>query len=163
MKRIQKDHFVFHVDVDKTKEYYLSNTLCECPSCRNLYAQIETLSEKLTAFISEFGIDICRPDESADIVMDDYIDHLFVGYTVTGHMETEGYFKTDIDGYHITISKGDNPHDWFPNEQKGPCFFVSVTGISLPWVLEEPFPVEECLTVKQRFLDKIKTFFQKKT
>ena len=156
MAIIQKDNFVFRVDIEKTREYYSSNTLCDCSGCRNLYAQIKTLSEKLTDFLSEFGVDICRPDESADMEMNNYIDYLFVGYTVTGRIETEGVYETDIENFHIKISGGDAPGDWFPNEQKEPCFFISVEGISLPWVLDEPFPHTE------KWLDKVKAFFKKK-
>ena len=156
MPVIQKDDFAFYVDIEKTREYYSSNTLCDCPSCRNLYTQINTLPRELTDFLAEFGIDICRPDESADIQANNHIDYLFVGYTVTGRIETEGVYETDIADFHIKISKGDTPYDWFPNGQKEPCFFVSVTGISLPWILDEPFPHEE------RFLDRMKALFKKK-
>jgi len=156
METIQKDGFAFQVDIEKTKEYYSSNSICDCSSCRNLYAQIKTISAKLTDFLLEFGIDICRPDESADVVMNAYIDYLFVGYTVAGSIETEGSFETDIDGFHVKISKGNTTHDWFPNEQKGPCFFVTIEGISLPWILAEPFPRTES------FWDKVKAFFKKK-
>lgn len=164
MKTIQKDNFIFHVDIEKTREYYLSNTLCSCPGDRNLYAQIKTLSDELTEFLSEFGIDICRPDETADIEMDDHIDYLFVGYTVTGSIETEGTYETDIEDFHIKISRGDTPWDWFPNEQKEPCFFLCVTGISLPWVLDEPFPCTEgpAKGNKKGIADKVKRFFKKK-
>ncbi len=156
MQTIQKENSIFYVDVEKTREYYLSNTLCDCSGCRNLYIQIETISEKLVDFLSEFGIDICRPDESANVEMNNYIDYLFIGYTVVGRIETEGVYETDIEDFHIKISKGDTPDDWFPNEQKEPCFFVSVTGVSLPWVLEEPFPRTE------NFTDRVKSFFKKK-
>ena len=155
MERIEKDNFVFCVDIEKTKAYYRSNSLCACPGCRNLYAQIKTLSDELTVFLAEFGVDICRPDESADMEMKDYIDYLFVGYTVTGRMESAGVYETDIADFHIKISRGDTPHDWFPNEQKEPCFFIAVTGITLPWVLDEPFPH------KEKYMDKVKSFFKK--
>ncbi|MBE6747787.1 MAG: hypothetical protein E7557_00975 [Ruminococcaceae bacterium] len=156
METIKKDNFVFCVDIEKTREYYVSNTLCDCYGCRNLYEQIKTLSEKLSYFLSEFGIDICRPDESSYVEIDNYVDYLFIGYTVTGWIETEGIYETDIEDFHIKISKGDTPYDWFPNEQKEPCFFVSVEGISLPWVLNEPFPDAV------RFIDRVKAFFNKK-
>lgn len=156
MQIIQRDDFTFHADIEKTKAYYCSKqTLCNCCGCRNLYAQIDMLSKSLTAFLSEFGVDICRPDECAWIEMDNYLDYLFVGYTVTGFIETEGICQTDIGGFHVQISRGDTATDWFPNQQTEPCFFVSVTGISLPWVLDEPFPREE------RFSDKIKSLFKK--
>ncbi len=43
--------------------------------------------------------------------------------------------------------------EWFPNEQKEPCFFVSISNISLPWVLDEPFPKIN------RLRERIKSFF----
>ena len=156
MQIVKKENFTFCVDIEKTRKYYLSNTLCDCSECRNLYVQIKTMSKKLDDFLSAFGIDICRPDESANVEMNNFIDYLFVGYTVVGRIETEGIYETDIENFHIKISTGESPDDWFPNEQKEPCFFVSVTGVSLPWVLDEPFPgAENCI-------DRVKRFFKKK-
>lgn len=162
MERIQMDNFVFNVDIESTKKYYLSNSICSCPADRNLYAQIGTLSDELTAFLSDFGVDICRPDESADVERENYIDYLFVGYTVTGRIETEGIYETDIAGFHIKISRGDTPYDWFPNEQKEPCFFISVSGISLPWVLAEPFPNSEKALSPVSFKHMVSAFFKRK-
>lgn len=34
MTTIQKDEYVFSVDVEKTKEYYKTHTLCDCVCCR---------------------------------------------------------------------------------------------------------------------------------
>lgn len=155
MKQIKIGGWVFSVDLQKTREYYLTHSLCDCPGCRNLYAQIGSLSDTLTHFLSEFGINICRPDESADVEMKGCIDYLFVGYTVTGTVETEGICETDVDGYHIRISKGDTPENWFPNEQTEPCFYITVSGISLPWALAEPYPGSE------KIMDKIKRFFKR--
>ncbi len=153
MNTVRKDNFVFSIDSEKTRQYYLKNSLCECCACRNLYAQINNISPELSQFFSEFDIDICRPDECADIDMGEYVDYLFVGYTVVGNIETDGKYEKDIGDFHITISKGDTPYDWFPNEQKEPCFFVSVTGISLPWIVDKP----DSDSVK--LIDKIKQLF----
>lgn len=142
MEILQKDKFVFRVDLQKTRAYYNSNSLCNCCGCRNLYAQISTLSASLTGFLSDFGIDICRPDEAAYVEGNNAMEYLFVGYTAIGSIDTEGIFETDIEDFHIKISRGDTPFDRFPNEQTEPCFFVTVTGITLPWVLDEPFPRE---------------------
>ncbi len=152
---IKRDGAVFHVDFEKTKTYYQTHSLCECCCCRNLYAQIKQAAPKLDQFLSTFGVDITKPDEAASVEMTDYIDYLFVGYTVTGKMEFEDLYEKQIDKYKITISHGDNPYEWFPHEQKEPCFFISVSGISLPWVLDEPFPKPET------FKEKIKKVFKK--
>ena len=157
MTVITKENFEFSIDVEKTQKYYSANTVCNCSCCRNLCAQIETLSPKLTSFLSEFGVDICRPDEAASAESNEYIDYLFVGYTVVGSLRSDGQYETDIENYHITISTGETPYDWFPNEQKEPHFYITITGISLPWVLDEPFPKPE------RIADKFKRLFKKNT
>jgi len=156
VKIIKKDNFIFYADVEKTKEYYLSNSVCDCPWCRNLCAQIKDFSPELSDFLSEFGVDICRPDESVDFPEKDRVYYSLVGYTVTGYIETSGIYKTKIGDLNIQITNGDSPYYWFPNEQKEPHFFISVSGITLPWVLDEPIPDEE------RFIDKIIRFFKKK-
>ncbi len=107
-------------------------------------------------FLSTFGVDITKPDESASVEMTDYIDYLFVGYTVTGRMESDIVYKTEIGKLKITISQGNTPYEWFPNEQKEPCFYISVSGVSLPWVLDEPFPKPKT------FKDNIKNIFKKR-
>lgn len=154
MKIIKKDNFVFYADVEKTKEYYSSLSDCGCYGCRNLCAQIKDFSPELNDFLSEFGIDICRPDESVDFPEKDHVYYSLVGYTVTGHIETNGIYKTKIGTLRIEITNGNSPDYWFPNEQKEPHFFISVSGITLPWVLDEPIPDEE------RFIDKVIRFIK---
>lgn len=157
MNKIQKDNFTFLVDIEKTRKYYTSNTLCDCCYCRNLYAQIDSICPELTGFLTEFGIDILRPDDATSIEIDNHIDYISVGYTVSGTIKTEGFFHKDIENYHITISNGNKANVWFPNEQTEPCFFVSVTGITLPWVLDEPYPHK----FSDRIIDKINRLFTK--
>ncbi len=156
MIEIKKDDVIFHMDYERTQEYYKTHSLCNCCCCRNLYAQIKQVAPKLDEFLSTFGVDICKPDEAASVEMTDYIDYLFVGYTVIGKMETENPYETQIDNLKITISQGDTPYDWFPNDQKEPCFFISVSGILLPWVLGEPFP-----TKPEPLKEKVKKYFKK--
>ena len=155
MFEIQKDNAVFLVDVEKTQEYYQVHSVCDCPCCRNLVAQIKSVAPNLDTFLAEFGVDISRPDESGSVEMGNYIDYLFVGYTVTGKKTINELYETEIDNLKITISAGTNPFEWFPHEQTEPCFFISVSGLSLSWVLEEPFPTPERIT------EKIKRFFKK--
>ncbi len=141
MRTIQKGSARFLVDFEKTQAYYKSHAVCDCSCCRNLYAQIRTAVPKLAAFLLEFGVDICRPDESGWVETENAVDYLFVGYTVTGKMETAKVYETEIDNLKVTISE--SPDEWFPNEQTEPCFFLSVSGLVLPWVLCEPSPAPE--------------------
>ncbi len=156
MLEIRKEKSVFMVEYEKTQAYYKTHSLCDCCCCRNLYVQIQETAPELAKFLALFGVDITRPDESGSVEMGNYIDYLFVGYTVTGKMESTELFETNIDGLKVTASNGDSPYEWFPHEQTEPCFFLSVYGLQLPWVLDEPFPKNETL------LDKIKIFFKKR-
>ena len=58
MTKIEKDEYVFSVDVEKTQEYYRTHSICDCAYCRNYYAQIKNKLPKLNDFLSEFGVDI---------------------------------------------------------------------------------------------------------
>ncbi len=40
MTTIKIDEYTFFVDVEKTREYYKTHSLCDCASCRNFYAQV---------------------------------------------------------------------------------------------------------------------------
>lgn len=134
MKAIKKGNIVFSVDYESTKEYYKTHSVCDCGDCRNLYAQIKEYAPRLNRFLEEFGVDISRPDESGPVESEDKTDYLFVGYTVTGEMKGGDLHETEIDGLKITFSSGDNPFEWFPHEQTKPCFFISVSGLSLPGI-----------------------------
>ena len=47
MTTIKIDEYTFSVDVEKTREYYETHSLCDCASCRNFYAQDAQAREKL--------------------------------------------------------------------------------------------------------------------
>lgn len=139
MTIIQKDEYVFSVDIEKTQEYYKTHSICECVCCRNYYAQIKNKLPKLNAFLSEFGVDISKPDEIMSIEMNNYIDYINVDYTVCGNIKSMVKHEIDIHDdlfLSIVITNGYAS----PNEQTEDYFTISVMQIELPWVLDEPFP-----------------------
>lgn len=146
MTTIQKDEYVFEVDVEKTKEYYNIHSLCDCAYCRNYYAQAKEKLPQLDAFLNEFGVDIARPDEIASVEMETDIDYLNVDYTVCGKVKAMGEYEIDIyDNLFLSIVVSDGFAS--PNEQTGEYFTISVMQIEFPWVLNEPFlkPITEKL------------------
>lgn len=134
------DHLLL-VDVEQTKAYYQARaqTLCECPCCRNYYALIQSKYPRLEQFLAQFGVDVSRPDEALSVEMSDWIDYINVDYTVCGTMpdaeeitmERQGDFDFDVVFFNGFVS---------PNAQTGEYFTISVSGIDLPWGLDEPFP-----------------------
>lgn len=162
MITINKDGYSFSIDAEKTREYYSNYSYCDCPDCRNFYLQIEKYNPKLTEFLSEFCVDILHPDELPAIYVDNQVEYLFIGYSVTGKMHNDNNYETQIDNLHITITKGENPFDWFPNKQTDEYFLISVSTITLPWMLDEPFPESESAPLLKRLTDKLKQFSKKK-
>ena len=144
LTKIQKDKYVLLTDIEDTKEYYKTRTLCECSNCRNFYAQIKGKFAELEVFLAEFGIDIEKPDEIESVSRENGAAYIWVDYTVSGKMEAlDGHkvaydeqLELTLDGFpgKIVISE----HFIFPNERDGECFAVSIKDLFLPWVLDEP-------------------------
>lgn len=156
MTTIKKDEYVFSVDIEKSKKYYETHSLCECAFCRNYYAQIKNLFPKLNKFLSEFGADISKPDEISSVETNDSINYINVDYTVCGSIEAIGQYEIDIyDNLFLSVVVTDGFA--CPNEQTGKYFTLSVMNIDLPWVLDEPFPK----SATEKMSLKIKNIFQK--
>ena len=153
---IQKQDCKMDVDIDKTIEYYREHSLCDCLACHNFYVQAASALPKLNAFLSELGVDVSRPDESASDASDYTVEYYFVAYTVSGKVMEYDKYEIDIqDGdLFLNIVIDDN---YIPNEQKGEYFVISVYGIKLPWVLDEPLPDALPTT---NFFNKIKKIFK---
>ncbi|MBQ4119466.1 MAG: hypothetical protein IJD45_03660 [Clostridia bacterium] len=140
MATIQKDEYIFEVDIEKTIEYYNTHSLCECDCCENFYAQIKGEFPKLESFLADFGVDIAKPDECMSVELDDKIQYISVDYTVCGKVAKMGQYEIDIHDnlfFSIVITDGFAS----PNEQSGEYFTISINNIfELPWVLDKPFP-----------------------
>ena len=140
MTTIQKDEYIFEVDVVKTIEYYKTHSLCECESCENFYAQIKGKFPKLESFLADFGVDITKPDECMSVELDNTIQYIGIDYTVCGKVVTMGQYEIDIQDdlfFNLVITNGFAS----PNEQTGDYFTISISNVfELPWVLDKPFP-----------------------
>lgn len=156
---VQKHGYILDIDINKTLQYSHEHSLCECDEDRNLYAQIREKFPELTAFLAELGLLIERPDETGSCAVDDYIDYHFISYTVIGSiLESDKYEIDMFDGGMFLNIVIDN---WYvPNEQKTDRYFtVTVYGIDLPWVLDEPFPKSIVLGRGIPLLKRIKKIF----
>ncbi|MBQ4644307.1 MAG: hypothetical protein IJB72_00935 [Clostridia bacterium] len=159
MVQIEKSGYTFSVDIERTREYYNTHSVCDCPCCRNFYAQAEKTFPKLKEFLDSFGVDITKPDEIWSVETDNCIDYLNVDYTVCGVIINSSEYEIDIyDNLFLSIVVSDGFVS--PNEQSGPYFTLSVTQIKLPWVLKEPIPTL-IKVVKQNKLSKLFSKFLK--
>ncbi len=157
---IKKQNYILDIDLDATKEYSSTHSLCQCADDRNFYVQSREKFPKLTEFLEELGLLIDRPDEIGSVTIENEIDYLFISYTVVGKiLEADKYEIDMFDGDLFLNVVIDN---WYvPNEQKTDDYFtLTVYNVKLPWVLDEPFP-DDGIPVKS-FFQKVKDFFKKK-
>lgn len=152
--------YVLDVDVEATKEYYANSHPCDCPNCRNFYAQIKDRFPELLRFLAGFGVDAQRADEMAPVEVAADVDYLWVGYTVVGQIKQETEIRFPLtDGESVLEITIDN--SYIPNEHTADNYFtITVYGIYLPWVLDEPF---EEFKPKASLLQRFKRIFQKQS
>lgn len=156
MTTIKIDEYTFSVDVEKTREYYEAHSLCDCASCRNFYAQAREKLPKLDEFLAQFGVDASRPDETWSVEADNGVNYITTDYTVCGRVEKMGKYEIDLyDEQFLSVVVTDGFTS--PNDQTGEYFTLSVDNISLPRVLNEPFPEP----TKATAASKLKRFFGK--
>lgn len=155
MTTIKKDGYVFSVDIDKTKEYYRTHSLCACACCRNFNAQAKEKFPALDAFLRRFGVDIARPDEACSVEEGGVIDYLSVDYTVCGRIETMGEYEIDVYDGPVPASIIATNGFSSPNEQSGEYFTLSVMNLRLPFRLDEPLPGAAPVKTKKNILRKI--------
>ncbi len=163
---IEIENKEFYVNIDATMEYYKTHSICDCVGCKNFYIQISDKYPKLKMFLEKFGVDITRPDEILSIDFENDIDYYEVYYTVNGTIigkvrpednDYVSHYREDIkfeieDGTPIKVFAD---YSFIPNEQKEDYFTLIVTGIDLPYILDEP------LTSKVSFKDKIRKIFNR--
>ena len=153
---IQKCGYVFLVDRDKTSEYYAAHSICDCDGCQNFYRQIKGQFSELERFLTELGVDISRPDNIMWYDADNCIGYNPC-YTVTGNIKAFGEYEIDFGYLNAVFYQGDDPTHDIPNEQTEPYFVIEIFNITLPWVIDAPFP---STSIKKNFIvrliDKIK-------
>ena len=138
MTKIQKDEYTFEVDIEKTIDYYKTHSLCTCDCCENFYTQIGDQLPELKSFLSDFGVDVSKPDEIMSVQLDNTIEYISVDYTVCGKVATMGHHEIHIhDNQLLSLIITDGFVS--PNEQTADYFTISVHNIELPWILDRPF------------------------
>ena len=159
---IQKQDCKMDVDVDKTFQYYREHPFCDCPACRNFYAQVASVFPNLTAFLSELGVDASRPDETGWDVANGIADYHFVAYTVNGKILEHDKYEIDMQDGNLFLNIVIDDR-YIPNEQKDEYFVVFVYGIKLPWVLDKKDLDEKVVENNTNdFWRKIKNRFKRK-
>ena len=116
----------------------------------------------MSDFLSDFGIDISKPDEITSIETDSEINYMSIDYTVCGSIEKAGQNEIEIyDNLPLKIIVTDGFVS--PNGQHGEYFTISVEGIELPWFLNEPFPKPITKSPKFKHINLLRKIFKNRT
>ena len=149
MAIIEKEHMLFEVDLDATKEYYQVRTPIAGPAMRNFEEQVCEAAPLLKEYLEEFGVDLRKPDELCWYWKDaKNTIHYNVAYTVTGEIiksaqhQTGKSLKTvqnevillDKSKIHLVLEDA-----YIPNEQTKGYFGFTAYNIEMPWVVDEEY------------------------
>lgn len=146
------DGWTFSVDLATTMEYSAGEAEghCECAYCRNFYSAVDGVYPNLRPFLAQFGLDIEAPEE----LMPFEPTHYRAAYAVKGEILRHGSQPINVDGLTVRPEAGEGTYETWPA-----WFNLSVEGLKLPWVLNEP--MEEVLSPAnapaflERMLDKL--------
>ena len=125
---ISLDGFEFECDIDKTKSYYESHSMCDCPACSYYHLHAGESFPKLNIFLSDFGVDISKPDDIVWFQELGGISCVVVSYTVNGKIEKYGDYEFDINDGELFLNIVFD-QKYVPNEQISDYFVISVFGL----------------------------------
>lgn len=134
--KFNEDNNILDLDIDRTRAYYQSNTLCTCACCRHYRENVRQRYPKLAEQLEGFGVDPVRPDETEPFEQDGVIEYAAVHYTVSGSILTGGREETrlrDTDELRLIFEPGGKDAEaYYPNEQNEPYFYITVWGVKIP-------------------------------
>ena len=146
------------VDIEKTIEYYKSNPVCNCLACRNYRAQVKEKLPQAMKYLVRFGIDISRPDETEWYETDRGIEYTAF-YTAGCADDGDPSCEKELQGIVLDDAAFfEFAKEYVPNYWSTPCYTFKLSGIILPYLLEEPF-----IKPKKSFFSRLSAVFGKNT
>lgn len=131
------DDWKFDIDMERTMEYSAAEAAehCDCAYCRNFYAAVDDHCPELRPLLARFGIDVEGPD--ALYPYDAHKDRiLYEGeYVVFGAILQQGKKPINFAGANAFVI--------WPTAESGygfseSHFVLSLEGVEMEWVLDEP-------------------------
>lgn len=127
-------------EYETTKEYrYKYESQCDCAYCRNYYESFKKTYPKTTELMEEFGLDVNFPLEIMPLEYNrekgkmGYISY----YPIKGILDKDKKLLL-LEELELRILKGSYSNNPCPNPKMNqPYLLLEVSGIRLPWVLNE--------------------------
>ncbi len=130
MVQLRIDDWLFEINMTRTMAYSAEEAEghCTCDDCRNFYAAVDDHHPQLRPFLAQFGIDVEAPEQMSPVAISkDRIDY-DPSYIVFGRILSHGTFN-------MAAGKAS-----FVAQADGDRFWLHTYDVSMPWVLDIPFP-----------------------
>ena len=151
---LEIDGWKFQIFDVTTRKHYAREVAehCTCSTCRNFYQTVDQIYPEVRPFLAQFGVHVEAPEEMmapVQTMCDCY-------YTVCGKILEEGDEAISVGNTKVY------PQTW---EKAGvntymekPYFFLLVSTMNVPWVLDEPmeeiYAPEKKRSIISRILEK---------
>lgn len=131
---LQIDDWKFQVFDIATRKYYARELAahCDCAYCRNFYETVDGEYPEMRGFLARFGVHIEAPDEMMSFTPTRCSNY----YAVCGKILEQGEGPISISG--VPVEPQTAEEAMVNTDCPGPCFFLCVGCMTLPWVLDEP-------------------------
>ena len=135
--RIAIGGWEFEVDISATEAYSAREAAdhCDCAYCRNFYASVDEQYPDLRPFLAQFGVNMEAPD-------------VLMPFDILGRMNYDSFYAVcgrivTVGKLPLRIGKAEiRPGEFFDLDINTACskpyFFLNISGVLLPWVLDEP-------------------------
>lgn len=127
-------------DCDLTKEYrFKYESQCDCAYCINYYKTFKEKYTKISKFLEQFGLDIEFPLEIMPLEYDKQYNKIrYISYYPIKGTMSKDKLILNLEGIEVRILRGSDLNNPCPNpKMKEPYLLVEISGIRLPWILDE--------------------------
>jgi hypothetical protein len=127
-------------DYEITKEYRLKyEEQCDCAYCRNYYKTFKAKYPHTAELLESLGLDSDYPLETMPFQYDERSNEreYLAFYPVKGTIDQDE-IRVPLEGLEIHVFNGSPDDNPCPNPQMDePYLLISISGIKLPWVVDE--------------------------
>ena len=152
------DDWQFNIDLEQTMDRSAAEVSdhCTCAYCRNFYAEVDHVCPTLRPLLSQFGLELEAPDVLYPYDISDERMCYEGKYVVFGQIIRYGRHGFDCHGADLMPMEDDE------SLVDEPHFVLSLEGLNLAWVLNEPMGEVISPANEPSFLEKMWQRFVKR-
>ena len=148
---LEIDGWKFQVFDVTTRKHYAREVAehCTCATCRNFYQTVDQVYPELRPFLARFGVHVEAPDEMTapiQTMCDCY-------YAVCGKILETG--ESEITVGSTKVFPQTSEEAMVNTEMDEPYFFLFISPLNVPWILDEPMEEPDTPEKKQNTIARI--------